>query len=532
VVVAVTIDTDALRRGVSAMLDDPGGLAVALGAFGAAFVLRAALWTRTLPALRLVDALSAIHVSLGANHLLPLRLGEGARIVVARRRSGLRLGVLTSSTVALRLADMIGLAVVAAVVAPRAALDLVGWVGVAAAALAVVGAAVAAAVLLRQALTADLTVRLDPLVLVGATGAWLLEAVLVHRVATWVGLEPAWSAAIFVATVSVGAQLAAIAPGGFGTYEAAATAAWVTTGADADVALAAALTTHAMKTVWSLGVGLVGLVVPRPPLVGPLRLPRRRPERPTPHPVSDGPIVLFFPAFDEAPTVASVIERTPAEIDGRPVVTVVVDDGSTDATVPTALAAGAEVVAHEHNRGLGAAVRTGLAAAVERDAAVVAFADADGEYPPEQLERLVAPILDDSADVVHGSRFAGGTRRMHPHRWFGNRLLTVVTRWIARTPMTDAQTGYRAYSRQAAEAAEVIHDYNYAQVLTLDLLGKGFVLAEVPIDYAFRTEGRSFVRLPTYLRRVVPAVLRQVRAGHRAVVKPTPSRRPQPAEPA
>ena len=495
------------------MAHDPAGLTLALGAFGAAFVLRAALWVRVLPSLRLPDAVSAIHVALGANHVLPLRLGEGARILVARRRSGLALGVLTSSTIALRLADMLGLALVAAAVAPGATLDLVGGLGVVAVVLAIAGTAVASAVLVRQAATAELAVRLDPLVLVGAAAAWVLEAVLVHRVATWTGLEPSWSAAIFVATVSVAAQIVAIAPGGFGTYEAAATAAWVVTGADAEVALAAALSTHAIKTLWSLAVGLIGVVLPRPSLVGPLRLPRRRPERPRPRPTPDGPIVVFFPAFDEEPSVASVIERTPAELHGRPVLTLVIDDGSTDETAALASAAGATVVRHDRNRGLGAAVRTGLSAAVDRDAAVVVFADADGEYPPEQLGRLVAPILDGTADLVHGSRFAGGARRMRPHRWFGNRVLTAVTRWIARTPMTDAQTGYRAYSHDAAAVAEIVHDYNYAQVLTLDLLGKGFVLAEVPIDYAFRTEGRSFVRLPTYLRRVGPAVLQEVRTG-------------------
>ena len=61
-------------------------------------------------------------------------------------------------------------------------------------------------------------------------------------------------------------------------------------------------------------------------------------------------------------------------------------------------------------------------------------------------------------------------------------------------------------SPAAAAAAEIVHDYNYAQVLTLDLLAKGFVYAEVPIAYSFRTSGRSFVRLGHYLRRVVPAV--------------------------
>jgi hypothetical protein len=75
----------------------------------------------------------------------------------------------------------------------------------------------------------------------------------------------------------------------------------------------------------------------------------------------------------------------------------------------------------------------------------------------------------------------------------------------------DGQSGFRALSAEAAAAAEIIHDYNYAQVLTLDLLGKGFRYLEVPISYRSRRHGRSFVRLPTYLRRVVPAVWHELR---------------------
>lgn len=510
-VVARIVDTAALAEAWTAMGDDRGGLVLALAAFGAAFVLRAGLWCRLLPSLRFGDALSAVHVALGANHVLPLRLGEGLRVVVARRRSGLPLGVLASSTVALRLADLATLVAVAAVVAPGATFELVGWLGVLVGIAAAIGAAGAVALLVRQAARSGLGVRRDPIVVVGAAGAWLLEAVLVHRVATWAGLAPSWSAAIFVASVSLAAQLVALAPGGFGTYEAAATAAWVITGADADVALAAALTTHALKTAWSLVVAALGVVVPAPSLLGPFRLPRTRPERAV-EPVPDGPVVLFFPAWNEAPTVAAVVERVPASVHGREVVTLVIDDGSTDDTAEVAGAAGARVIAHPKNRGLGAAVRTGLAAGVDAGAAVVVFADADGEYPPEQLDRLVGPILAGEADLVHGSRFLGGARRMRPHRLVGNRVLTGLTRWAARTPMTDGQTGYRALSRTAATEAEVIHDYNYAQVLTLDLVAKGHRLREVPIDYAFRTEGRSFVRLPTYLRRVVPAVLREIRS--------------------
>jgi hypothetical protein len=81
---------------------------------------------------------------------------------------------------------------------------------------------------------------------------------------------------------------------------------------------------------------------------------------------------------------------------------------------------------------------------------------------------------------------------------------------VARAPIGDGQSGFRALSRAAAADAEIVHDYNYAQVLTLDLLAKGYRYLEVPIGYRFRTTGRSFVRPVRYLRRVVPAVWREL----------------------
>jgi hypothetical protein len=100
---------------------------------------------------------------------------------------------------------------------------------------------------------------------------------------------------------------------------------------------------------------------------------------------------------------------------------------------------------------------------------------------------------------------------MRVHRMAGNRLLTAWLRFTARRhDITDGQSGFRAFSAAAAAEAEIVHDYNYAQVLTLDLLAKGFRYAEVPISYAFRQHGRSFVRPGRYLRFVVPAVYREV----------------------
>jgi hypothetical protein len=87
----------------------------------------------------------------------------------------------------------------------------------------------------------------------------------------------------------------------------------------------------------------------------------------------------------------------------------------------------------------------------------------------------------------------------------------VLTSLLARRRLTDAQSGLRAVGGQALAVARVGHDYNYAQVLTLDLLGKGFRYAEVPIRYRRRSHGRSYVKLGRYLGRVLPAMVRAAR---------------------
>ena len=222
------------------------------------------------------------------------------------------------------------------------------------------------------------------------------------------------------------------------------------------------------------------------------------------------PIAVVIPAKDEAATIGELLDGI-SRVSGHDLRPIVVDDGSTDGTADIARERGVLVVRHEKNRGLGAAVRTGLQAAVASGAPAVAYLDADLEYSPEDIPRLLEPVLSGRADYVLGSRFLGGVRGMKLYRRLGNHAFTALVALLTRQRITDGQTGMRAFSREAARRAEIIHDYNYAQVLTLDLIKKGFRLEEVPIRYRVREHGESFVRW-SYPAKVLPAIWRELRS--------------------
>ena len=189
---------------------------------------------------------------------------------------------------------------------------------------------------------------------------------------------------------------------------------------------------------------------------------------------------------------------------------IVVDDGSTDGSAEVARLHGVGlVVSHPRNLGLGAALRSGLDAAKRLDARAAVYIDADGEYPPEQIPDLLKPIEDGEADYVLGSRYLGTRQRQPFPRLIGNLVFTGLLCLASGRRISDGQTGFRAFSRRALECAEIIHDYNYAQVLTLDLLKKGMRLKEVPVSYSFRTRGKSFIGV-RYLWRVPAAMLREM----------------------
>jgi glycosyltransferase involved in cell wall biosynthesis len=174
---------------------------------------------------------------------------------------------------------------------------------------------------------------------------------------------------------------------------------------------------------------------------------RDRPARP-------GSVLIIVPAFNEAASVRLVVR----ELVARGYETIVVDDGSTDATAEAAEAGGAIVLRHRLNRGQGAALQTGIEFARMRGAAAVVTFDADGQHDVADVEALVAPILAGECDVVLGSRFLGSTEGMPWSRRLVLRLGVLFTRLTSGLAITDTHNGLRALSACATREIELTLD--------------------------------------------------------------------------
>jgi glycosyltransferase involved in cell wall biosynthesis len=185
----------------------------------------------------------------------------------------------------------------------------------------------------------------------------------------------------------------------------------------------------------------------------------------------------------------------------------VIDDGSADNTRQLAKEAGADrVLRHRVNRGLGAAVRTGLAAARNDEADIVIKFDADLQHNPEDIKRLIEPILNDEADVVYGNRFEKISYKMPFVRRIGNIVFTGLMRWLTKWPLRDSQPGIFAVNLAYLKVFRLPGDYNYTQQILLDAYHKGMRFAHCSVSFDKRTTGKSFVSFK-YPAKVLPQIL-------------------------
>lgn len=208
---------------------------------------------------------------------------------------------------------------------------------------------------------------------------------------------------------------------------------------------------------------------------------------------------IVIPAYNEGEMIANAVKalkKKSADIKkaGYLLRIIVVNDGSKDQTQAEAEKAGADVVVrHKVNRGLGAAIRSGLQAAFDDGADIAVKFDADLQHDPDDVLPLISPIINDEADIVYGKRFNRIEYRMPFVRRAGNYVFTALMRMLTGWPLEDSQPGIFAVNRDYLKVFNLPGDYNYTQQVLLDAYYNAMRFAHVDVRFKKRETGKSFV---------------------------------------
>ncbi len=203
-----------------------------------------------------------------------------------------------------------------------------------------------------------------------------------------------------------------------------------------------------------------------------------------------------MPAFNESEKIAQTIQSIPRSFDGIDEVLIqVIDDGSSDDTAKKATAAGADiVVSHGSNRGLGKMFQTMRQSALENGADILVNIDADGQFDPADISKMIDPILKDEVDMTIADRFADKQAENIP---FLKDRLNRLGAWFIRTalgyPVTDLTCGFRGHNREALLRLSDPLGFTYTQETIIDAIGKNLRLQWIPVSVKYFATRKSRV---------------------------------------
>ncbi len=222
-------------------------------------------------------------------------------------------------------------------------------------------------------------------------------------------------------------------------------------------------------------------------------------------------LIIQIPCYNEAETLALALAELPRMVPGFDLVEwLIIDDGSTDATVEVARRCGVDhVVRFKRNRGLARGYMAGLRAGIELGADVIVNTDADNQYRASGIPQLTAPILEGRADIVIGARPISAIKHFSPVKKALQWLGSAVVRAVSKTEVIDAPSGFRAVSRDAAMRLHVFNEYTYTLETIIQAGMKNMMVVNVPIEVnADLRPSRLVKSIPSYIKKSIMTMLR------------------------
>jgi len=203
------------------------------------------------------------------------------------------------------------------------------------------------------------------------------------------------------------------------------------------------------------------------------------------------PIMVVIPAYNEAENLKVLIPKIPQKIRDIEVGVLVVDDGSDDQTIQIVQECRHLVVSNLINRGGGAALRLGYDILKNANGKICVTMDADGQHRPEDIEKLVSPIIDNQYDVVIGSRILGNREKDNPIRAAGVYFFGVIISSILGKKITDPSSGFRAFKIDKMKSINLYEDQYHTSELVIEAVKKDLNVGEVPVSILKRKYGKS-----------------------------------------
>ena len=213
-------------------------------------------------------------------------------------------------------------------------------------------------------------------------------------------------------------------------------------------------------------------------------------------------LIIQIPCLNEAETLPEVLLNLPKSIPGiTSIETLIIGDGSTDNTAQVAASWGVNhIVRHRRNRGLATAFRSGLDRALREGADIIVNTDADNQYDSSSIADLVAPVVAGKADISIGDRNPGENEHFKPYKRVLQRIGSAVVARLSKADITDAVSGFRAISREAAQRIVIVSDFSYTTEMLIQAGRNRMAIVSVPIKTNSATRpSRLFSNIPQFI---------------------------------